>query len=111
MKKRITEAVAAALKATLSDKDQFVFDRLFSGFALRRTPGGQVIQLAIARVDGRKFRDTVAYWPEVPTAEGRELARLVIADRRAGHDPALERRARQQAAAANKITLAELAKR
>jgi integrase len=39
------------------------------------------------------------------TAEARELARLAIADIRAGRDPALERRARLQAAAANSITL------
>jgi integrase len=111
MKKRITEAVAAELKATQSDKDLFVFDSLLSGYALRRTPdpSARIIHLGIARVDGHKWRDTVAYWPDVSTAEGRELVRLAIGDRRAGRDPRLERQARQQAAAAGRATIAELA--
>ena len=75
MKKRITEAVAKALQATVSVRDQFLFDTMLSGFALRRTPTGRVIQLAISRSAGRKVRDTVAYWPDTSIADGRAGAR------------------------------------
>src|SRR5262245_52447242 len=113
MTKRITDAVAPELKATPSHKDQFVFDTLLAGYLLRRPPdpSARVSHLAQVRVNGRKPRDTVGYWPEISTAEGRELARLAIGDMRAGRDPALERRARQQTVTAGKTTVVELAER
>ena len=111
MKKRITEAVAAELKATPSAKDLFVFDTLLSGYLLRRTPdpSGLVIHLAQTCVAGRKPRFAIGRWPNLLTADARELARLAVADMRAGRDPALEVRTRQQAAAAGRMTIAELA--
>jgi integrase len=111
MAKRITEAVAADLKASVSAKDQFVFDTLLSGYALRRTPAGAVIHLAQACLGGRKVRFAAGRWPETKIAEGRELARLAIADMRAGRDPTLERRMRQQAAATKGITVRDFAKK
>jgi integrase len=106
MPTRITEAVVASLAAKTSDRDEFVFDTLLSGYAIRRTPAGVIIHIASARAAGRKVRASVGHWPELKTSEARELARLAIADIKAGRDPALERRARQQAAVANGITLA-----
>jgi integrase len=105
MAKRITEAVAVALQAHAGSKDVFVFDTLLSGYALRRTPNGTLVHLARARAAGRKVTVSLGRWPEMKTAEARELARLTIADVRAGRDPALERRARLHAAAANGVTL------
>jgi integrase len=111
MAKRITETVAADLKASVSDKDQFIFDTLLSGYALRRTPAGAVIHLAQARLGGRKVRFAAARWPEKRVSEGRELARLALTDMRAGRDPMLERRARQQVAAANGVTVRDFAEK
>jgi integrase len=109
--KRITEAVAADLQVKACERDQFVFDSLLSGYALRRTPAGVVIHIAQARVAGRKVRMSLGRWPEIKTAEGRELARLAVTDLRDGRDPALERRVRQQAAAANGVTVKDFAER
>ena len=109
MPKRITEAVAVALQAHAGDKDVFVFDALTSGYALRRTPNGTLVHLARCRTAGRKITVSLGRWPEMKTAEARELARMAIADIRAGRDPALERRTRQQAAAANGVTLVAFA--
>ena len=106
MPTRITEAVAASLAAKTSDRDEFVFDTLLSGYAIRRTPAGVIIHIASARAGGRKVRASVGHWPQLKTSEARELARLAITDVKAGRDPVLERRARQQAAAVNGITLA-----
>ena len=111
MPKRITESVAAALQAEASDRDEFVFDALLSGYALRKTPGGVVIHIAIARAAGRKVRVCLGRWPEMTTASARELARLAIADVREGRDPALERRARQRAAAVNGVTVSAYAEK
>jgi integrase len=111
MAKRITEAVAADLQANASEKDRFVFDTLLSGYALRRTPAGVVIHIAQARVAGRKLRFAAGRWPKMKVAEGRELARSAIADMRAGRNPALERRTRQQASAANGITVQDFAEK
>ena len=76
---------------------------------MRVTPAGARILFAQARFAGRKPRYPVGHWPELKVAEGRELARLTIADIKAGRDPKLEQRARQRAAAAGGITLAEFA--
>jgi integrase len=107
--KRITEAVAAALQAKTSDKDVFVFDTLLSGYAIRRTPAGVVVHLAQTRAAGRRVRASLGRWPDLKTAEGRELARLAIADIKDGRDPVLERRVRQRAAAANGVTVSAYA--
>jgi integrase len=108
---RITEAAAAALQAQNASKDVFVFDTVLSGYALRRTPTGTVIHQARARVAGRKINFTVGRWPQMRTAEARELARLALADMKAGRDPAIERRTRQHAAAANSMTVAAFAEK
>jgi integrase len=111
MTTRITEAAAAALQAKHADRDEFLFDTLVSGYVLRRTPAGVVIHLVVVRSGGRKMRVTIGRWPETRTTEARELARLAIADIRNGRDPVLERRARQRAAAANGVTIADYAEK
>jgi integrase len=105
MTERITEAIAATLQARAGGKDVFVFDALLSGYALRRTPNGTLVHLARVRTAGRKITVSLGRWPQLKTAEARELARLAIADIRAGRDPAMERRERQHVAAANSTTL------
>lgn len=109
MASRVTEAVAAKLQESVSDRDVFVFDALLSGYALRRTPAGVVIYIAQARAGGRKVRVSIGRWPQMRTGEARELARMAIADIRDGRDPALERRARQQATAASGIAISAFA--
>jgi integrase len=111
MTKRITEAVAAALQAKDSDRDEFVFYALLSGYGLRRTPAGVVIHLAVARAAGRKVRVTLGKWPALKTAEARSLAGMAIADVREGRDPLLERRARLRAAAVNGVTVSAYAEK
>jgi integrase len=111
MTKRITEAAAAALQAKDSDRDEFIFDALLSGYGLRRTPAGVVIHLAVARAAGRKVRITLGKWPALKTAEARSLAGMAIADVREGRDPLLERRARLRAAAVNGVTVSAYAEK
>jgi integrase len=105
MSVRLTDAVVAALKPT--DRDQFRFDSLLSGYAVRTTPAGVKILFAQAR-NGRKVRHTVGHWPGMKVAEGRELARLAIADIKAGRDP---RYASQQLAVSTSLTIADFAEK
>src|SRR5215472_13530341 len=84
MTTRITEAAAATLQAKPAARDKFVFDTLVSGYVLRRTPAGVVIHLVVVRSGGRKVRMSLGRWPEMKTAEARELARLAVADIREG---------------------------
>jgi integrase len=111
MTKRITESLAAALQAKVSDKDEFIFDALLSGYGLRRTPAGVVIHIAVARAAGHKVRTTLGKWPAMKTAEARSLAGMAIADVREGRDPLLERRARLRAAAVNGVTVSAYAEK
>jgi integrase len=111
MTKRITESLAAALQARTSDKDEFIFDALLSGYGIRRTPAGVVIHIAVTRAAGRKVRVSLGRWPDMTTASARELARLAIGDVREGRDPALERRARLRAAAVNGVTVSAYAEK
>jgi integrase len=78
---------------------------------LRRTPGGVVIHIAVARAAGRKVRITLGKWPAMKTAEARSLAGMAIADVREGRDPLLERRARQRAAAVDGVTVSAYAEK
>jgi integrase len=106
--KRLTEAIAAELrdKAVAGGRDAYEFDSVAPGYFLRATPAGAVTHNAQARIAGRKPKITVGYWSKgMKVTEGRELARLAIADLRGGRDPALERRARQHATDAASITI------
>jgi integrase len=105
MTQRITEAIATALKAHTGSKDVCLFDSLLSGYALRRTVNGTLVHLARCRTGGRKLTVSIGRWPAMTVAEARTLAGMAITDMRAGRDPALERRSRLQAAAANGVTL------
>jgi integrase len=110
--KRLTEAIAASLRdrAITTGKDVYEFDSQAPGYFLRATPAGVVTHNAQARVAGRKLKITLGYQTEgMSVVDGRELARLALADLREGRDPALERRARQQAAIAAGITVAAFA--
>ena len=102
---RLTDALVAALRPTA--RDQFQFDSLLSGYGVRVTPAGIKILFGQGR-NGRKVRHTVGRWPELKVAEGRELARLVIADIKAGRDP---RHMRQQLVASTSLTIADFAER
>ena len=107
MRKRITEAVAAALKAKAGNTDQFVFDDMLAGYFLRRTPDGVVLHKARGRCGGKRPTVTLGEWPDIKIAVARELCATALADIRAGRDPALERRARQRAASAGSVTIAD----
>jgi integrase len=106
---RLTEALVEGLRA--NDRDQFVFDSLLPGYGVRVTPADTKLLFVQARVDGRKPRHTIGYWPDLKVAPGRELARVALNDMRAGKDPSLERRARRQATAAGAMVVSTLAEK
>jgi integrase len=98
---RLTEAFLDTLKPT--ERDQYWFDSLLGTFAYRLTPQGRGIFVV------GKPRRTVGHRPELKVADARELAGEMLSDIRSGRDPALERKARQQAAQAGAMTVNELA--
>jgi integrase len=101
MRARLTEASIARLKP--SDRDQFVFDSLLSGFGIRLTPAGRRIFFV------GKPRRRVGHHPDLKADEARELARQMLLDIRQGRDPAAELEARQLATKAGEMTVTELA--
>ena len=103
---KLTQAAVDAL--AFDGRDRIVFDRQLSGFAIRVTPGGSKIFIAQTRIAGRKRRVTIGHYPNLTVIEAREQAQQVLADIRHGKDPAAERKARLQAAAAGEMTVAEL---
>jgi integrase len=101
MPARLTEALLDSL--TPSDHDQFLFDAMLATFGYRLTPAGRGIFFA-----GRPRR-TIGYRPPLKVTEARELAHQMLADLRQGRDPTVERKARLRAAAANEMTVGQLA--
>ena len=88
-------------------RDRIVFDTT-PGFGIRVTPNGTRIFIAQARVAGRKRRIAIGRHPDITVTQAREQALQALADMRRGNDPAIERKARVQAAAAGEMTVAEL---
>jgi integrase len=107
MAKRLTEALVDGL--TPCDRDQFVFDAMLAGFALRVTPAGRKVFIVQTRAGGVKRRVTIGYHPNISVAEARAIAHQMTADLRAGKDPTTERHIRQQAIAVGGKTIAQLA--
>jgi integrase len=107
MTERLTDGAIANIEPAA--KDIFRFDRLLSGYGVRVTPAGARILFVQARFAGRKIRHAVGRWPDVKVAVGRELAVIALSDIRRGCDPKFERKARQRAAAAGGIVVAEFA--
>ena len=97
---RLTEALLDSLKP--SDRDQFLFDAMLATFGYRLTPAGTGIFFV------GKPRRTIGFRPPLKVVEARERAGQMLADLRQGRDPALEQKAREHAAAAGKMTVAEL---
>jgi integrase len=104
---KLTQAIVDTLAP--DGRDRIIFDRQLSGFGVRITPGGSKIFIAQARVGGRKRRVPIAYHPDKTLADARREALQILHDIRRGADPAVERTMRQRAAAANEMTVAELA--
>jgi integrase len=104
---KLTQAMVDTLAP--DGRDRIIFDRQLSGFGVRITPGGSKIFIAQARVGGRKRRVPIAYHPDKTLADARREALQILHDIRRGADPAVERTMRQRAAAANEMTVAELA--
>jgi integrase len=100
---RLTEALLDSL--TPSDRDQFLFDAMLASFGYRLTPAGRGIFFA------GKPRRTIGHRPPLKVTEARELAHQMLADLRQGRDPTLERKARLRAAAANEMTISQLAEK
>jgi integrase len=98
---RLTEALLDGLTPT--DRDQFLFDAMLATFGYRLTPGGRGIFFV------GKPRRTIGHRPPLKVTEAREQACQILADLRQGRDPAVERKARQQAAAAGEMTVAQFA--
>jgi integrase len=107
MAKRLTEALVDGLAPC--DRDQFVFDAMLAGFALRVTPAGRKVFIVQTRAGGVKRRVTIGYHPEISVAEARAVAHQMTADLRSGKDPTAERHARAQAIATGAKTIAQLA--
>jgi integrase len=101
---RLTEAFVGSLGP---GRDRIIFDS-HPGFGIRVTPSGSKIFVAQARVAGRKRRITIGYHPDLTVAQAREQALHALTDMRRGRDPVAEREARQRAAAAGEMTIAEL---
>src|SRR5262249_55012407 len=97
---RLSEELLDSLKPTV--RDQYLFCALLSPFAYRLTPSGTGIFYV-----GKRPRRRVGSRPPLKVADARELAHQMLADLRAGRDPVLARQARQRAAAAGKITVAQ----
>jgi integrase len=104
---KLTQAMVDTLAA--DGRDRIIFDRQLSGFGVRITPAGSKIFIAQARVGGRKRRVPIGYHPDKSLADARREALQILHDIRRGNDPAVERTMRQRAAAANEMTVAELA--
>jgi integrase len=102
---KLTEAFVGSLGP---GRDRIVFDS-HPGFAIRVRPSGTKIFIAQARVGGRMRRITIGFHPDLTVAKAREEALQVLTDIRRGNDPAVERKVRQQAAAAGEMTIGELA--
>jgi integrase len=100
MPARLTEALLDDLKVT--ERDQFIFDSQLASFGYRLTPAGTGIFFA------GKPRRRVGFRPPLKVTEARELAHQMLADIRAGRDPALELEARARAAKAGEMTTAQL---
>jgi integrase len=85
MRERLTDALVASIEA--NGRDQFIFDTMESGFFLRVTPARRKI-LGVQTRDGRrKPRVTIGFWPDIKVAEGRDRARVAIANIKAGLAP------------------------
>jgi integrase len=109
MPKSLTDAQVAALPITGSDDYQS--DPREVGFAVRITPKGRKLFYVRAQHNSRRFKVQLGEFPEMKTAEARELARIVLADIRAGHNPVVEREVRAKAAKAGNLTVAELSEK
>jgi integrase len=100
MRIRLTEGFLGTLRP--ADRDQFVFDTQLATFCYRLTPAGKGIFYV------GKPRRPVGHRPPLKVTEARELARQMLVDLRQGRDPAEERKARELAAKAGGMTVAEL---
>jgi hypothetical protein len=103
MRVRLTEIFVEALEP--SKRDQYVFDVQLATFAYRLTPTGKGIFLV-----GKRPRRTVGHRP-MKVAEAREKATQMLADLKAGHDPAVAQQARETARKAGAMTVTELSKK
>jgi integrase len=104
---RLTDALVASLAPDGSDR--LIFDERQRGLAIRITPTGNKIFVAQGRVAGRKRRVTLGYFPTLNTGTAREAALATLADMRRGTDPVAARKARDAAAIAGAMTVADLA--
>jgi integrase len=105
-RKTLTQTLVGSLQP--DGRDRILFDA-HPGFGLRVTPTGTKIFVAQGRVGGRMRRVSIGFHPAMTVAKAREEALQVLADMRRGRDPVVERKARQKAAAAGEMTVAELA--
>jgi integrase len=80
-----------------------------AGFGIRVTPSGTKLFVARARIGGLRKRITLGEFPALKTADARSLARLTLADIRAGRSPLVEREARIMSARAGDMTVTDLA--
>jgi integrase len=105
MSKQLTDAQVAALPATGSDYVRA--DAREVGFGVRVTPAGTKVFFVR---NGRR-RIPLGEFPGITTGVARELARIALADIRAGRDPTLERQARIKAARDDDMTVVQLSEK
>lgn len=106
---KLTDAFIAALAP--DGRDRIISDAAVSRFKVRVTPAGKKLFLAKVRLNGTEKKITIGEHPSVSAAEAREQALHLIADAKRGGDPIVERKKREQAAAAGETTVAQLAEK
>jgi integrase len=105
MSKQLTDAQVAALPITGSDYVRA--DAREVGFGVRVTPAGTKVFFVR---NGRR-RIPLGKFPGITTGVARELARIALADIRAGRNPILERQARIKAARDDDMTVVQLSEK
>jgi integrase len=103
---KLTDAKVAALPVTGRD---YIRSEPGAAFAVYVTRAGAKLFITRPRFAGRRYRITLGEFPDLKTGEARDLARLAVADVRAGKNPVVERAVRIKAAQAGDMTVAELA--
>lgn len=107
MSERIAKLTKRVVDAAQPEDERYViWDSALKGLGLRVEASGTKTFLVRYRVAGRKRFVAIGHLGPLTPEQARALAQAALADVRAGHDPAEERR-RERAA----ITVAELARR
>jgi integrase len=99
---KLTQRSVEAITCPPGKKDALLFDGELRGFGLRVTKGGGKIFLAQYTTGGRKRRVALGPFGVVTVEQARKAAQAVLGEAASGGDPFAARKAKLQAARANK---------